>query len=187
MVPVGTAERLGLGTGRDGGQADRMTSLPPAVRRLLPWLLGWWAVQAVLAVTGRLVARRKDEGDESTAGIRRVVVVGGDELRPVHPELSRVRLDVVMGGVRLDLTAVPEVPGGVDLTVRALMGGVGVQVPAGWHVWWNCRGVGGVGVAEGAGVSTTDDERGADLRVHADLLFAGVGLETAPQDASRGR
>ena len=33
----------------------------------------------------------------------------------------------------------------------------------------------------------TDDERGADLRVHADLLFAGVGLETAPQDDSRGR
>src|SRR3712207_7989437 len=67
MVPVGTAERPGLGTGRNGGQAGRMTSLPPAVRRLLPWLLGWWAVQALLAVTGRLVARRKDEGDrEST-------------------------------------------------------------------------------------------------------------------------
>ena len=115
------------------------------------------------------------------------MVVGGDELRPVNPELSRVRLDVLMGGVRLDLTAVPKVRGGVDLTVRALMGGVGVQVPAGWHVWWSCRGVGGVGVAEGADVLTTDDERGADLRVHADLLFAGVGLETAPQDDSWGR
>ena len=82
-----------------------MTNLPPAVRRLLPWLLGWW----------------------------------------------------------------------------------GVQVPAGWHVWWSCRGVGGVGVAEGADVFTTEDERGADLRVHADLLVAGVGLETAPQDDSWGR
>jgi hypothetical protein len=44
-----------------------------------------------------------------------------------------------------------------------------------------------VGVAEGADVFHTDDERGADLRVHADLLFAGVGLETAPQDDSWGR
>jgi hypothetical protein len=162
-------------------------TLPPAVRRVLPWLLRWWAVQAALAVAGRLVARRKNEGDESTAGIRRVVVVGGDELRPVNPELSRVRLDVLMGGVQLDLTAVPKVPGGVDLTVRAMMGGVSVRVPAGWHVWESCRGVGGVGVAEGADVLHTDDERGADLRVHADLLLAGVGIERVPQDDSWGR
>lgn len=163
------------------------STLPPAVRRVLPWLLTWCAVQAALALAGRLVARSKDEGDESTAGIRRVVVVGGDELRPVNPELSRVRLDVLMGGVRLDLTAVPRVPGGVDLTVRALMGGVSVRVPAGWHVWESCRGVGGVGVAEGADVLHTDDERGADLRVHADLLLAGVGVERVPQDDSWGR
>ena len=159
-----------------------MRTLPPALRRVLPWLLGWWALQAVVAGTGRLVARRKDEGDESTAGIRRVVVVGGAELRPVNRELSRVRLDLLMSGVRLDLTAVPTVPGGVDLTVRALMGGVSVRVPAGWHVWAGCRGVGGVG----ADVLHTD-ERGADLRVHADLLFAGVGIERVPQDDSRGR
>ena len=163
------------------------STLPPVVRRVLPWLLRWWTAQAALAVVGRLVARRKDEGDESTAGIRRVVVVGGDELRPVNPELSRVRLDVVMGGVQLDLTAVPRVPGGVDLTVRALMGGVSVRVPAGWHVWESCRGVGGVGVAEGDDVLHTDDERGADLRVHADLLLAGVGIERVPQDDSWGR
>ena len=163
------------------------STLPPAVRRVLPWLLRWWAVQAVLAVTGRLVARQKDEGDESTAGIRRVVVIGGVELRPVHPELSRVRLDLLMAGARLDLTAVPRVPGGVDLTVRAAMGGVEVRVPAGWHVWWSCRGAGGVGIPDGADAVHTDDERGADLRVHADLLFAGVGVGTAPQDDSWGR
>src|SRR3712207_6864023 len=102
-----------------------MTSLPPAVRRLLPWLLGWWAVQAALAVVGRLVARRKDEGDESTAGIRRVVAVGGGELRPVNPELSRVRLGLLVAGAHLDLGAVPHVPGGAGLTVRALLGGAG--------------------------------------------------------------
>ena len=163
------------------------STLPPVARRVLPWLLRWWALQAVLAVVGRLVARRKDEGDESTAGIRRVVVVGGAQLRPTNPELSRVRLDVLMGGVRLDLTAVPKVPGGVDLTVRALMGGVSVRVPAGWHVWESCRGVGGVGVAEGTDVLHAEDERGADLRVHADLLFAGIGVERVPQDDSWAR
>ena len=162
-------------------------TVPPAVRRALPWLLGWWALQAVLAVTGRLVARRKDEGDESTAGIRRVVALGGVELRPVNPELSRVRLDLLMAGARLDLGAVPHVPGGVDLTVRALMGGVGLTVPAGWKVWWDCRGVGGVGFAQDDGLVHTDDERGADLRVHATVLFGGIGIEGAPQDDSWGR
>lgn len=163
------------------------STLPPAVRRVLPWLLRWWALQAVLAIAGRLVAWRLDEGDESTAGIRRVVALGGAELRPTNPELSRVRLDLLMAGARLDLTRIPKVPGGVDLTVRALMGGVSVRVPAGWHVWESCRGVGGVGVAEGTDVLHTHDERGADLRVHADLLFAGVGVERVPQDDSWGR
>ncbi|MGY1822513.1 hypothetical protein [Geodermatophilus sp. SYSU D00079] len=151
-------------------------ALPPAVRRVLPWLLAWWALQGVVALTGRLVARRKDEGDESTAGIRRVVAVGGVQLRPVNPELTRVRLDVVMGGGDLDLTALERVPGGIDLTVRVLMGGVSVRVPAGWRVWWASRGVGGVGPDRGAGVERTDDERGADLRIHAGVLFGGVGV-----------
>ncbi len=163
------------------------STLPPALRRALPWLLGWWALQAVLAVAGRLVARRLDEGDESTSSIRRVVVLGGVELRPVNPELSRVRLDLVMAGGHLDLTAVPHVPGGVDLTVRALMGGLGVQVPTGWRVWWSRRGPGGIGFAESDGLVRTDDERGADLRIHADVLLGGIGVEGAPQDDSWGR
>jgi len=154
-------------------------ALPPAVRKVLPWLLTWWAVQAVVAVTGRLVAHRKNEGDDSTAGIRRVVAVGGVQLRPVNPELSRVRLDLVMGGGELDLAALDRVPGGVDLTVRAFMGGLGVRVPAGWRIWWAFRGVGGIGMEEGAGLTRTDDERGADLRIHADVLLGGIGLEAA--------
>lgn len=163
------------------------STLPPAVRRVLPWLLGWWAVQAVLAVVGRLVARQKDEGDESTAGIRRVVVLGGLELRPVHRELSRVRLDLVMAGARLDLTGVPHVPGGVDLTVRTLLGGLAVTVPAGWRVWWSCRGPGGMDFAEGDGVVHTEDERGADLRIHADMVLGGIRVDGGPQDDSWGR
>jgi hypothetical protein len=155
--------------------------LPPAVRRVLPWLLAWWTLQGLVAVTGRLVARRKDEGDESTAGIRRVVAVGGVQLRPTNPELSRVRLDFVMGGGELDLTRVPRVPGGIDLTVRALMGGLGVRVPADWRVWWSFRGVGGIGMEEGAGLIRTDDQRGADRRIHAGVVFGGIGVEAARQ------
>ena len=153
----------------------------PAARRVaaraLPWLAGWLALRTGVLVTGRLAARRLDEGDESTAGIRRVRTMGALRLRPRNPELSRVRLDLLMAGGELDLTGIPRVPGGVDLTVRAVMAGLAVRVPPDWRVWWHARGPGGVGITPDAPVAQTDDERGADLRVHADVLFAGVGIE----------
>jgi hypothetical protein len=86
-----------------------------------------------------------------------------------------VRADLVCGGGEVDLTGLQPVPGGVDLTVRAVCGGLAVRVPPGWRVWWRGRGIGGVGGDDR--VQRTDDERGADLRVHAVVVFGGVGVE----------
>ncbi|RFU20227.1 hypothetical protein [Geodermatophilus marinus] len=154
------------------------SALRTALRRALPWLLAWWALQAALAVAGRLVARRSDEGDESTAGIRRTVALGELRLRPVNPELSRLRVDLLMAGGEVDLSGLAPVPGGIDLTLRAVMGGLDVRVPAGWRVWWSARGLGGIGLAQGSGATRTDDERGADLRVHAAVVLGGAGIST---------
>jgi hypothetical protein len=155
-----------------------MTTTPRSgLRRALPWIGGALAVQGALAVAGLVWAWRADEGDESTAGIRRVRVMAGTELRPRNPELSRVRLDLVMAGGALDLGAVPKVPGGVDVTVRAYLAGAAVRVPGDWRVWVRSEGVGGVDVDPR--LERTDDERGADLRVHATVVAAGVALERA--------
>jgi hypothetical protein len=151
-------------------------SMTTAVRKLLPWVAVWGAVQALVAITARLVARRKDEGDESSTAIRRVRGVGGVELQPTNPKLTRVRVDLVMAGGVVDLTGLPRVPGGIDVTVRAFMGGMAVQVPPGWRVWWQFRGVGGMG-ADGP-VVRTRDQAGADLRVHVQCLLGGVGIES---------
>src|SRR4051812_25796870 len=144
----------------------RTTHRPRAgLRRALPWIAGVFAVQGTVALGGLVWALRKDEGDDSTAGIRRVRVMGGTQLRPHNPELSRVRLDVVMGGGEVDLTRLQRVPGGVDVTVHALMGGAAVRVPPDWTVWCGLRaGAGGVGLEPG--VQRTTDERSADLRLH---------------------
>jgi hypothetical protein len=149
------------------------------LRRALPWLLGWLLLQGAGAVAGIVLARRKDEGDDSTAGIRRVRVMGGVQLRPHNPELSRVRLDLVMGGAELDLTRLSPVPGGVDLTVNAVMGGAAVRVPRDWRVW--CDGVRAIGAGMGVqpGVRRTTDERGADLRLHGRAVMGGVSVEAA--------
>jgi hypothetical protein len=152
-------------------------ALPEIARRVLPWLAAWIGLQVLVGTVGRLLARRLDQGDETTAAIRRVVALRGVELAPRNPELSRVRFDLVMGGAQLDLSGLDRVPGGIDLTVRAVMGGVSVRVPAGWRVAWAAGGPGGVGIARGAPVTRVDDPPAADLRVHARLVFGGVGIE----------
>jgi hypothetical protein len=148
----------------------------PVVRRVLRVLAVWTAGQAALLLLGRLAARRLDRGDETSTDIRRVLVQTGVELRPTNPGLTRVRVDTVMGGGLIDLTGIPRVAGGLDVTLRAVMGGVAVRVPPGWRTWWSFRGLmGGVGVA--AGIDRASDPTSADLRVHAVAVMGGVGIE----------
>jgi hypothetical protein len=150
----------------------------PVVRRVLRSLALWSLGQLAILLVGRLVARRLDRGDETSSDIRRVYLMSGEELRPTSPGLSRVRVDAVMGGAQLDLTALPPSPAGIDVVVRTLMGGVAVRVPKGWTAWWSYRGaMGGVG-ADG-GVQRVTDPARADVRVRARAVMGGVGIESA--------
>jgi hypothetical protein len=150
-------------------------SLPPAVRRSLPWLVGWVTFHAAVAIAGRVTAWRKNEGDESSTSIRRVFTHSGLELHPRNPALTRVRLDLAMAGADLDLTGIPRPDKGIDLTVRAAMAGLAVRVPPDWRVWWQFRGIGGIGT-DGS-LARTHDEHDADLRVYAAVALGGIGLE----------
>ena len=152
-------------------------SIPPVVRKVLRGLAAWWTFQLVAGGVVRLVARRKNEGDETSTSIRRLQALGPVELRPTNPALSRVRIDLVMAGGVLDLTALPRVPGGIDVTVRAVMGGMAVRVPPGWRVWWRLRGIGGIGA--GGPVVRAREEAGADVRLHVLAVAGGLGIESA--------
>jgi hypothetical protein len=143
-------------------------------RRLLPWLAGWLALQGVVAVAGRLLAARFDEGDDSSKEIRRVLTMGSLELTPTNPEVSRIEVDLGMAGAVIDLTGLKETAG-IDLTARAVMGGVAVKVPPDWRVWSQFRGVGGIGTD--GGLTRCHDEHQADLRVRALAVFGGIGVE----------
>jgi hypothetical protein len=145
------------------------------IRRVRPWLVGWIAFQAVVALVGWLTAWRRNEGDESSVNIRRTFTHSGLELKPTNPRLSRVRVDLAMSGADIDLTDLPRPETGIDLTVRVMMAGMAVRVPSDWRVWWEFRGVGGIG-GDGA-VQRTHDEHSADLRIHAVVLFGGIGVE----------
>jgi hypothetical protein len=149
--------------------------MPPLARRILPWLVGWFTFQALVALAGRVTAWRKNVGDESSTSIRRVFTHTGLELHPRNPQLSRVRLDLAMAGAELDLSGLPRPEAGIDVTVRAAMAGLAVRVPSDWRVWWQFHGLGGIGT-DGA-LQRTRDEHAADLRVHAVVVFGGIGLE----------
>ena len=148
----------------------------PVRRRVLAVLAGWTAFQATVALVGWVLAWRRNEGDESSTSIRRVVTHNGLELHPHNPRLERVRVDLAMAGAEIDLTGLPRPVHGIDLTARVMMAGLAVRVPPDWRVWWRFRGVGGIG--SDGGVQRTDDEHAADLRVHAGVLFGGIGVET---------
>ena len=174
----GGREAWSRGTGAgtlDGVPTTRRT--PSRLRRALPWAGVALAVQGALAVVGLVWSLRADEGDDGAAVIRRVRVMGGTQLRPRNPALSRVGLDVVMAGGEVDLTGLAPVPGGVDVTVRAVMGGAAVRVPPGWRVWSGARGVAG-GVGLEPGVQRAGDPRDADLRLRGWAVMGGVGVET---------
>jgi hypothetical protein len=145
------------------------------LRRARPWIVGWVALHASVALAGRLAAWRKDEGDVTSTSVRRVLTHNGLELRPTNPELSRVRIDMAMAGAEIDLTGIPRPEHGLDITLRVLMGGAAIRVPADWRVWWRFRGVGGMG-GDGV-VARVHDERTADVRIHAVVVFGGVGIE----------
>jgi hypothetical protein len=150
-------------------------SLASVLRKARPWIVGWIAFQGVVAAAGWLTAWRKNEGDESSTSIRRVLTHYGLELRPRNPALSRLRVDMAMSGAEIDLTRIPLPEKGIDLTLRVLMGGAAVRVPPDWRVWWRFRGVGGMG-GDGV-VQRTHDEHAADLRIHAVVLLGGIGVE----------
>jgi len=153
-----------------------MTSrLELVLRKSRPWIAGWVVFQAVVALVGGVTAWRKNEGDESSTSIRRALTHFGLELRPRNPALTRVRVDLAMAGAEIDLTGIPRPASGIDLTARVLMGGMAIRVPSDWRVWWRFRGVGGMG-GDGA-VERTRDEHAADLRIYADVLLGGVGVE----------
>ena len=82
-----------------------------------------------------------------------------------------------MAGAEIDLSQLPQKPEmGIDVELRAAMGGANLAVPSGWTVWWASRGVGGIGPDRRQPPMRSDTPEEADLRVRGGFLFAGAGI-----------
>lgn len=151
-----------------------MTSLASTLPR---WarstLVAVGTAQIGLKVGGRIVARRLDVGEETSARIRRVLTLGQLSLRPDSQELARIEVDLVLAGVALDLRATKPAPGGVDLILGCVLAGGDVWIPGTWGVSWESRGIGGLTIR---GDLVPAPPAAADLRLDVRALAGGVTL-----------
>jgi hypothetical protein len=90
--------------------------------------------QAVAAVVGQLLSRRRSWGDERSEEFRVEAITAGRRFVSTAPALRAGAVVATMGGVDVDLRGATLDPGGATLDVRTTMGGVQISVPEHWAV-----------------------------------------------------
>ncbi len=118
-------------------------------------------------------------GDETTGEFELVTIMEGKQFASRAEQLQSGKVTTVMGGVDLDLRDAVLAPGGADLALFTVMGGVALRVPDTWIVET-------VGRAFLGGHDTRVAKRGAlsadapVLRVHANTFFGGLDIAAKP-------
>lgn len=108
-----------------------------------------------------------------------VAAMDGADFQSTTPRFEEGRATAFMGGIRLDLTDADLAPGAY-LTLRAIMGGVDVIVPAHWRVE-----VMGRSILGGVGNLTEPDSPDEDaplLLVDALALMGGIEIHQGEAD-----
>jgi hypothetical protein len=154
------------------------------MRRLLG-LLGLLAI--VGSVASMLVAyreklRRGEQPpfDEMADEIDRAVIFDNIDAVSRAQAFRGGNLDLWYGGGKLDLRGATLDPAGADLRIRAIFGGLELDVPSSWAVDVRGRAIaGGVGGARGAGPV---DESGPRLVLHVLAVFGGVAIVSRSGD-----
>ncbi|MEN8039871.1 MAG: LiaF domain-containing protein [Actinomycetota bacterium] len=144
------------------------------LKNILFWFV---AVTASSAVAALVVKNRTPEfGDENDDVFSVVAAMGGRVFESKTQSLTEARATAFMGGIELDLLDAELAPGAF-LTLRAVMGGIDVIVPAHWRVEVMARSLmGGVG-------NLSDPDADADqtpvLLVDALAVVGGIEIHAA--------
>jgi hypothetical protein len=118
-------------------------------------------------------------GDETTGEFELVTIMEGKEFASRAEGLWSGRLTVVAGGVEIDLRDAVLDPGGADLAIFTVLGGVAVRVPETWVVETE-----GSVVVGGQDVKVTDPAVLPDdapvLRIQARTYLGGLAIAAKP-------
>lgn len=154
------------------------------MRRLLG-LLGLLAIGgmiASMAVAYREKLRRGEQApfNETAEEIDLSVIFDNLDATSRAHAFRGGNVDLWYGGGKLDLRQAALDPAGAELRVRAIFGGLEIDVPSSWAVDVRGRAIfGGVGGARGAGPV---DESGPRLVLHVVAVFGGVAIVSRRDD-----
>ena len=138
----------------------------------------WGGFQAAAALTKRSLPSR---GDEESDELALVAIYDGIELKSRATSFRGGSMFAWFGGISVDLREATLAPGGAQLTVNSLFGGVAVRVPTGWRLESNLSAVaGGVDVK----APEPEDPDAPTLTLDGRALFGGiaVGAKAAAQE-----
>jgi hypothetical protein len=121
-------------------------------------------------------------GDETTGEFELVTIMEGKQFASRAEGLWSGKVTAIMGGVDLDLRDAVLDPGGADLAIFTVMGGVALRVPNTWIVETD-----GKAIVGGHDTRVPDPEMlPADapvLRVLARTYFGGLAIAAKPVEA----
>jgi hypothetical protein len=146
------------------------------MRRVLKGILWFVAVTTVLRLVAEAGARRFEAGsnDPDADDLRLAAFWGGRDLASRAGALRSVSARAVLGGINLDLTEATLHPAGAKIDVDARLGGINIEVPAGWRVEVADHLRGG-GIALDLPESVEEDA--PLLEIHVTGVAAGVNVE----------
>jgi hypothetical protein len=130
----------------------------------------WGGFQAAAALTKRAIPSR---GDEESDELALVAIYDGIELKSRAKAFRGGSMFAWFGGIAVDLREATLAPGGAQLTLNALFGGVAIRVPTGWRLESKLSGVaGGVDVR----APEPDDPDAPTLTLAGRALFGGIAV-----------
>jgi len=126
----------------------------------------------------QLIAWKMSSGGEASNAFTRTAIFGGNQFTSVASGLTDARVNVILGGIAIDLTGAQLASPGAELVIECKLAGVAVTVPPNWRVEI-------VDVATQGGevhIDVTDPAELAtdapELRIRANVLFGGVAIGT---------
>ena len=87
-----------------------------------------------IKITGIVVARQRDEGNQVSDEFRRLVIMDGTTFTSRSGGLRRAEMCVLMGGAKLDLREAVLDPAGARISLENTLGGLAVIVRDDWAV-----------------------------------------------------
>jgi hypothetical protein len=138
------------------------------------------ALTTLVAIWGalQLIAWKMSTGDEGSNHFNRIAIFGGNEFTSVAAALESGRVNVVLGGIAIDLTGAQLGSDGADLSIDGKLAGVALAVPATWRVVI----VEQQTIAGDIAIDVTDPLELPDdspvLRVTAHTMLGGVAIST---------